>query len=359
MVYLLAKYTFLFLLASILGFVLGYWWSRRKFVDVSESYEDLRQAAQQNAAANWDRLFSRLDALPEPKATDLSAVIERLDGVETAVARIPKPAAIDLAPVESRLESLASKVDKFPAPAKPKDPDLAPLAGRMEKLEKTIHAVPAPVDIEPLGKRLAGLETAVRNIPQPKPQDKVDLQPVSNELLSIRRQIDALPKVETQESVDLAPLQRQIDGLEDRVRKLPQPQAVDLKPIDGRLRSIEAEIDKLGQRLSSAPRTASAPKARSVKRPKPSTGQPKILSAALYGKKDDLKQISGVGPKLERLLNKNGVFYFWQVASWSRSDIEVIDERLDAFKGRILRDGWVSQARELREAPGAASMPAA
>lgn len=290
MVYLLAKYTFLFLLASILGFVLGYWWSRRNFVDVSESYEDLRQATQQTDAANWDRLFSRLDALPEPKETDLSAVIERLDGVKTAVSRIP-------------------------APDKPKDPDLAPL-----------------------GKRLTGLETVVRNIPQPAPQTEVDLQPLQNELLSVRRQID---------------------GLEQRLATLPRPREVDLKPIDGRLHSIETEIDKLGKRLSSTPRSAAGPKARTVERPKPTTGQPKILSAALYGKKDDLKQISGVGPKLERLLNKNGVFYFWQVASWSRSDIDVIDERLDAFKGRILRDGWVSQARELREAPGAANMPAA
>ncbi len=359
MVYLLAKFTFLFLLASILGFVLGYWWSRRSFVDVSESYEDLRQATQHADAANWERLWSRLDALPEPKETDLSAVIERLDGVKSAVAKFPLPAAVDLAPVENRLDSLASKVDGIPAPVKPKDPDLAPLADRMEKLEKAIHAMPTPADIGPLGKRLNDLETAVRNIPQPRSHREVDLQPVHNELLSIRRQIDALPRVETHEPVDLAPLLRQMGGLEDRLGKLPQPREVDLKPLDGRLRSIEAEIDKLRKRLASAPRSAPAPKTRSVKRPKPSAGQPTILSAALYGKKDDLKKISGVGPKLERLLNKNGVFYFWQVASWSRSDIEIIDRRLDAFKGRILRDGWVSQARQLKEAPGAASMPAA
>ncbi len=104
--------------------------------------------------------------------------------------------------------------------------------------------------------------------------------------------------------------------------------------------------------LGSAPRrtAADAP-------PRPTREQPRVLSAALYGKKDDLKLISGVGPKLESLLNKNGVYYFWQVAEWSKRDIDIIDDRLDAFKGRIERDNWVDQARQLRQQPSAAAMP--
>lgn len=330
MIYLLAKYTLLFLLASVLGFVLGHWWSRRKFVDVSESYEDLRKATERTDAANWERLWNRLDALPEPKETDLSSVFERLDGVNSAVAGLPKPATVDLAPVE----------------------------GRLETLEKEIHAIPAPADIAPLNKRLHDLETAVRSIPEPAPQKEVDLQPVRSELSSIRERIDGLPKVETHGPVDLAPVARQIDALEKRVSRIPQPETVDLKPIDGRLRSIESEIGRLGKRLSRPPQSATKATTREAAPPKQQSGQPKILSAALYGKKDDLQRISGVGPKLERLLNKNGVFYFWQVASWSRDDIEVIDERLDVFKGRISRDDWVSQAKQLKGSQGAASMPA-
>lgn len=90
---------------------------------------------------------------------------------------------------------------------------------------------------------------------------------------------------------------------------------------------------------------------------KTSRDEPRILSAALYGKKDDLKKISGVGPKLENLLNKNGVFYFWQVSEWDSDDIRIIDERLDSFNGRIQRDNWVKQASRLRREPTAAQMP--
>jgi predicted flap endonuclease-1-like 5' DNA nuclease len=75
------------------------------------------------------------------------------------------------------------------------------------------------------------------------------------------------------------------------------------------------------------------------------------------GGRDDLKLISGVGPKLEKLLNENGVYYFWQVASWNRDDIKIIDDRLDVFKGRISRDEWVKQAKNLKRQPHASPMP--
>lgn len=64
-------------------------------------------------------------------------------------------------------------------------------------------------------------------------------------------------------------------------------------------------------------------------------------------KKDNLKRISGVGPKLEGILNKNGVFTFAQIAAFTIEDIEELDEQLENFRGRIERDDWVSQAQEL------------
>lgn len=358
MIYLLAKYTMLFLLASILGFVLGYWWSRRNFVDVSESYEDLRKATDRTDAANWERLWNRLDSLPEPKETDLSSVLEHLDGVSSAVAGMPRPDNVDLTPVEAHLESLADRIANIPAPLPPKELDFGPLSARIDELKKEIHAIPAPAELGPMNQRLQDLEAAVRDIPQPTSQKDVDLGPIRHDLSLIRDQIKALPKVETHGPVDLAPVARQIDALEKRVSSIPPPEKVDLKPLDKRLRSLESEIGKLGSRLSRPATAGTTTKARKSARPKQRSGQPRILSAALYGEKDDLKRISGVGPKLERLLNKNGVYYFWQVASWSRDDIKSIDRRLDAFKGRISRDNWVSQARQLRQSADAATMPA-
>ncbi|MGZ2258310.1 hypothetical protein [Roseobacter sp. A03A-229] len=64
------------------------------------------------------------------------------------------------------------------------------------------------------------------------------------------------------------------------------------------------------------------------------------------GGADDLKKISGVGPKLEETLNSLGIWHFDQVAALTKEDIAWVDERL-RFKGRIERDDWVGQAKTL------------
>ena len=61
---------------------------------------------------------------------------------------------------------------------------------------------------------------------------------------------------------------------------------------------------------------------------------------------DNLKLISGVGPKLEGVLNDLGIFTFDQVAKWKKAEREWVDGYLK-FKGRIDRDDWVKQAKAL------------
>ncbi|QPD05812.1 MAG: hypothetical protein Nkreftii_003586 [Candidatus Nitrospira kreftii] len=60
---------------------------------------------------------------------------------------------------------------------------------------------------------------------------------------------------------------------------------------------------------------------------------------------DDLKQIRGVGPGLERFLHKRGVFWFSQVATWSKADIDKFEFLLPNFGGRIQRENWVRSAQ--------------
>lgn len=70
-----------------------------------------------------------------------------------------------------------------------------------------------------------------------------------------------------------------------------------------------------------------------------------LLSEARGGKADDLKKISGVGPKLESLLHENGVFHFDQILAWGEDEVAYMNEQL-SFKGRIERDGWIDQAKQ-------------
>lgn len=61
---------------------------------------------------------------------------------------------------------------------------------------------------------------------------------------------------------------------------------------------------------------------------------------------DNLRLISGVGPKIEGILHDLGIFTYKQVSAWKKAEREWVDGYLK-FKGRIEREDWVKQARAL------------
>lgn len=64
------------------------------------------------------------------------------------------------------------------------------------------------------------------------------------------------------------------------------------------------------------------------------------------GGADDLTKISGVGPVIVKKLTDLGYTTFKQIAELTPEEIAEIDEKLN-FKGRIEREEWVKQAKEL------------
>jgi predicted flap endonuclease-1-like 5' DNA nuclease len=202
--------------------------------------------------------------------------------------------------------------------------------------EERLAARPA-VDLHPLSQQLAGVDAAVRAINIPQPQ-ATDLSPVLSAVSDIR--------MPTPERVDLAPLHARLEAIEQRISSLripDAPAAVDLTPVLERLAAMQT-------RLENPPAPSAPPVA--IRE-----GSRNLLSHAGLGKPDDLKQIKGVKRVLERKLHKVGVFYFWQIADWSQEDVAHVDSVLPAFKGRIERDHWVTQASELSAQPTAAKPP--
>ena len=96
---------------------------------------------------------------------------------------------------------------------------------------------------------------------------------------------------------------------------------------------------------ASSAKPAAAKKA-PAKKPAAKNAGPERLKKAKGGKADDLKLISGVGPKLEKTLNGLGFFHFEQIAKWKKADVAIVDDELK-FKGRIERDDWIKQAKAL------------
>ena len=87
---------------------------------------------------------------------------------------------------------------------------------------------------------------------------------------------------------------------------------------------------------------AEAPKAKA----EPKKAAPKKAAPKKAEGGDDLSTISGVGPVIVKKLHAEGVTTFAQIAAWTDADVEAIEEKL-SFKGRVGREDWIAQAKEL------------
>jgi large subunit ribosomal protein L21 len=88
---------------------------------------------------------------------------------------------------------------------------------------------------------------------------------------------------------------------------------------------------------------AAAPAKAAPKAAAPKAAAPKAAPAASAGA-DDLKQLSGVGPALEKKLIAAGITSYAQIAAWSAADIAALD---DAIAKKAEKEGWVEQAKAL------------
>jgi molybdopterin-containing oxidoreductase family membrane subunit len=59
---------------------------------------------------------------------------------------------------------------------------------------------------------------------------------------------------------------------------------------------------------------------------------------------DDLKKVNGIGPMMEKALNKIGIFSFAQLSKMGDSEYNLLDTITGSFPGRAQRDDWAGQA---------------
>lgn len=117
-----------------------------------------------------------------------------------------------------------------------------------------------------------------------------------------------------------------------------KPARTDAKPASDEIKGVISET-------AAADGAGKGPKA-------PAAGQPSLddknrpAAVEKPATPDDLKMISGVGPKIEGILNDLGIFTFAQIAGWKKAEREWVDGYLK-FAGRIERDDWVKQAKAL------------
>ncbi|MEM8845395.1 MAG: hypothetical protein AAGB35_10195 [Pseudomonadota bacterium] len=160
----------------------------------------------------------------------------------------------------------------------------------------------------------------------------------------LENKLQTAPVVNLDQSVQIKELEAEVGQL-----KAEQSAATEL---EGMLRehkfTIEAyrsKLDSANQQLASFPKPeAAAPE----EKEKPAANKREVKKEKRTADtKDNLKEIKGIGPKIEAMLNEHGITQFEHIAAWKKSDIEAISAKLGNFKDRITRDEWVKKAKKL------------
>ena len=283
------------------------------------------------------QLGERLEAAQKRDMDKLSADIT---AVASGVSGIEMP---DMGAVYQRLVSVEHAIATFTIP----EPNLAPMYERLAALEETVAAIrtgmPGTPDFAPVERRIASLQEAFLT------QTPTDFTPV----------LDAVQAIEG--NLDLEAMENRLNAIEyglaaihHTLRARPEPSAPKTERAS-RTRTAPAAISP-SPAVSATPVAPPPPPPRELD-PINEDDEANLLVEAAFGDADDLERINGVGPMLCELLHEVGVFYFWQVAEWSPQDIEWVDGKLQHFKGRITRDKWVDQARDMAMLPDSARRP--
>jgi len=102
----------------------------------------------------------------------------------------------------------------------------------------------------------------------------------------------------------------------------------------------DLEAPEAASEVKDTPKAAKATKKKTTKKKSKKPKKVKI---------DDLTVINGVGPAMAKKLNEQGITAFTHLADLRKADAVKLDEKIGA-RGRLVRDEWVKQAKQLVKA---------
>lgn len=242
--------------------------------------------------------------------------------------------------------------------------------------------VPAPIHDEPRRVVAPGASsaevipfpasrTAAAVAEKPEPVASVEAQPVAPVAVSdAEPEVAAAPSLESAlasepvalpepaEPPEVALVPQSIADPTEQVNAAPaEPASSTEQDEAAAMRAIEGNWSP---RRRQPARPVAAPVSEAVPAPTPPVelpGKPVGLEAPRAGGKDDLTHVIGVLPIIETALNSIGVYHFDQLAEFTDENVGWLENHL-GIEGRIGREHWREQARELALVSGKASKAA-
>ena len=283
--------------AALLGVAFGWLLARR---DLDARIEEER-SVRAGVVADWQSRYQEAVDLGDAARARIASLESELDILRGEL----QTKAERQIQLESRIERAAAGLRKL-------EEGSAGRSGEVERVRTELHTAE---------ERLAGAQSALAD------KDGIIAQ-LQRGLAERDKQIPALQTALSSRDAEARTAQRLVDELGGRVQSL-----------EGELGGRNARIAELEEQL--AGRAARVTELESA----PGDFQLRATENGSVHLRDDLKQIRGVGPKLERILNAMGVFHYRQIAAWTDEEIDGVQAKMEGVPHRIRRDNWVEGAK--------------
>lgn len=183
---------------------------------------------------------------------------------------------------------------------------------------------------------LARVEKAETTLSRARETFKSDFLALTNENDQLKKERDRLQDEWQELQAELKVLRPKVQQADNELGRI----TMQFQKLETQLQEYEQKNKELTAQLDQI-KLAPALTSQNAIHPSTETTRLKRLE------KDDLKKIVGIGPKIERKLNKLGVYTFEQIRDLTPEMMEQITTKLKSFPDRIARDNWVGQAKQL------------
>jgi predicted flap endonuclease-1-like 5' DNA nuclease len=197
---------------------------------------------------------------------------------------------------------------------------------------------------------------------------KSEIGSIQNEKSEMQDQLHLLEKENRDARKHMAEWQQEVTLLA-QVKKVTEPLLMEAKGqvtlLEQELEQYQRRYDRLKQETDEIRDTADklknellAEKMREARLeekgtiPEPSRPNQSRFTPSSWQTKNDLTQISGIGPAIQRKLNEIGIYSFQQIAELTPESVEQISKAIKFFPDRIGRDNWIGQAAALMKKKG-------
>ena len=266
----------------------------------------------------WSGAIKGREASPFERIAEVAA-----DPVEDGQGR--KPAGLDVTLLDSLADEL--QVDEPALPIDQLDA-LVPMTSNPEPLAAA--EMPTPVEeLEPRPAPEAVAVAAPEPVPEPAPQP---LEPAP-------QPTPVAPPQPVQRDFDEDAAMRAIEGGWSRRQTRAMSDAYELTDVSAAVSAAQVAVEQVLAANGINP-------AEQGTRAQAAFGKPRGLPQPRNGRRDNLKQINGLGPLDESTLNNLGVYHFDQIAGWDQKEVLWMENHAFA-RGRIGREDWQGQARAL------------